>query len=116
MKGIIASLSGRYKVIGETSGNTRQEIPEVERHLSSVGLNLEAFANHPENPLPIRLSPEEASQHDQYFTCTHIDLAFEKPYCFRGVFHQRPLAPEKFGNLTYHAPEQAIRFSYRLDK
>lgn len=116
MKGLIASALGRYRVIGETSENTRQEIAEVKRHLSAVGLNLEHFANDTENPLPIRLNHEEANYHDQYFTGTHVDLAYEKPYKFEGVFHQRPTTSEKIGNLTIHAPEQVYRFSYRLDR
>jgi hypothetical protein len=117
MKGLIASALGRYKIIGDLSSqDRRQEIPEVERHLSAVGLTLEHFANDPQNPLPVRLNPQDANYHDQYFTGTHVDLAYEKPYKFEGVFHQRPLTPEKIGDLTVHAPEQKHRFSYRLDR
>jgi hypothetical protein len=117
----MARWQGEYKEIGETRGNTRQEIADVERHLSAVGLTLETFANNPNNPLPIRTNPNENRNHDQYFTKTHLDIVCGEPYLFAGEFHQTPITTEQIGNPTFsdptvHGTETVHRFSYRLDK
>lgn len=108
MTNILNYLTGRHKVIGETKGNREQTIPEVERTLAAVGLNLERFANDPQNPLPVRLEFPDSVYHFQHFERTNLMLVNEKPYSFSGEFHQSP--------RDSVCPDQVTRFSYRLDK